>query len=172
MKLCRKHKELRIVAFVLTIVIVLGSALAFGVSKWVEYEDAMSKQRDDGFIRLPNNYNISKISAVDRVLCRQSTNPNTSMSENLIIVDFDIDAISFNDRYVFYHITNKQNLHREMPGSRRFGILDTQTGTVNDYETLDEAKTALKTLGADLELQSVKDFFPETKGVQHPFTLE
>ena len=132
------------------------------------------EELDYGNIRLPNSYLVEKISATTRYLSHTVKIADENISNNQIVVDYDIDALAWNTRYVFYHLSNKKNLNSKMPDKGRFGILDTQTGTIDTYETLSEAKQVLSKLGAGtLELKSVADFFPETKGsAPHKFTLE
>jgi hypothetical protein len=155
---------LLIIAFYAFIFIVLPKGLA-------EHE-----KEDYGFIRLPNNYCVTKISANDSRLGLAKDNDVIDS-----IVNFDINAIAWNDRYVFYHISNtyvmypipnQNKLAEKWPGSKRFQILDTKAGKISTYLTLDEANQALAKLGVGtLNLRSVDDFFPETKGTSHPFTL-
>ncbi|QSZ27669.1 hypothetical protein ACETAC_01835 [Aceticella autotrophica] len=136
-----------------------------------------------GHIKLPNKYEIGRISATYRVLSRNETGSGGEIikdSKTGEYIDFDINAIAWNDRYVFFHINNKAvsrvdskgHDYEVMPGPKRFGILDTKTGEVNTYLTLEEAQQALVELGAGtLKLKSVEDFFPETSGETHPFEL-
>jgi hypothetical protein len=161
-----------IVIAIVAVVLFLGGYLLINVV--VPIGAIKEEELDYGNIRLPNSYLVEKISATTRFLSHTVKIADENISNNQIVVDYDIDALAWNTRYVFYHLSNKENLQSEMPGKERFGILDTETGKIDTYETLSEAQQALSKLGAGtLELKCVADFFPETKGsAPHKFTLE
>ncbi|QSZ27674.1 hypothetical protein ACETAC_01860 [Aceticella autotrophica] len=132
-----------------------------------------------GTIKLPNKYGIFKLDPAGtyRFIASEETGgiKDSKTGEH---IDGDIDAVAWNDRYVFFHISskkvwevNKDGIsYYKPPPLKRFGILDTKTGEVNTYLTLEEAQQALVELGAGtLKLRSVEDFFPETSGETHPF---
>jgi hypothetical protein len=159
---------------IISISVILLLIIAFCIFVFVVIPKGVAEQEkaDYGYIRLPNSYCITKISANNRYLGRNVTDSKTEENSDEGIVDFDINAIAWNDRYVFYHISNQKNVSQEWPDSKRFQILDTKTGKISTYLTLDEANQALAKLGVGtLNLRSVDDFFPETKGTSHPFTL-
>lgn len=116
--------------------------------------------QDYGHIRLPNNYEIAKLSAERRVLCHDGVDSAGSEVSDGVVVDWDIDAVAWNQRYVFLHVSDREGA----TGSGHYQILDTQTGGIDAYRTLDDAKPALRKLNAEnLELKYTFDLFPETK---------
>ena len=135
---------------------------------------AAEEKADYGFIRLPNRYCIVKISANNNYLGRAQTVTVSGAQQTAImgVVDFDINAIAWNSRYVLYHISNHANTAHRWPDSKRFQILDTVNGNITTYRSLVDAKTGLKKYSADsLKLKSIEDYFPETKGSSHALTL-
>ncbi len=116
--------------------------------------------QDYGHIRLPNSYEIAKLSAERRVLCHDGVDSAGSEVSDGVVVDRDIDAVAWNQRYVFLHVSDRESA----TGSGHYQILDTQTGGIDAYRTLDDAKPALRKLNAEnLELKYTFDLFPETK---------
>jgi fumarate reductase subunit D len=157
-----ENSKTGVVIAIVAVVLLLGGYLLIKVI--LPLGAIKGEELDEGHIRLPNNYQILMISAVNRYLLHGDQSA----------VEHDVDALAWNTRYVFYHLSNQKDLQSKMPDKERFGILDTETGKIDTYKTLKEAQQALNKLGTDsLELKSVMDFFPETKGsAPHKFTLE
>lgn len=116
--------------------------------------------QDYGHIRLPNSYEIAKLSAEKRVLCHDSVDSAGSEASDGVIVDRDIDAVAWNQRYVFLHISDCESVK----DGGHYKIFDTRTGKISAYRTISDARLALQKLHAEnLELKYTFDLFPETK---------
>lgn len=116
--------------------------------------------KDYGHIRLRNNYELAKLNTEKHVLCHNREDSAGSELSDGVIIDRDIDAIAWDERYVFFHISDRQS---EME-NEHYQILDTQTGDLSAYRTMSEAELALQKLHVgNLVLKYTIDFFPETK---------
>ena len=152
------------------LIIILGSlCLSFFIFLHLAIEGFKEwSARDYGHIRLPNNYEITALSAKKRVLDHDYVDSEGSRYSDGIVVDSDIDAVAWNERYVFFHISGRENV------TEHYQVLDTQTKELSAFKTMAEAKLALKKLHADsLELKYTFDFFPETRASSpQPFQPE